>query len=141
MMEQSAVDLIAQDVGFIKWLVTAIMIIFCLLLAGVIFVVIFLIKFSKRENFKYRAESLFNKGDLETVIKLTSERVKKYPNDVWARWYLGKAYFQNKDWKKALHEFTVLLDKSPTWREGYLDPYIEEIKENLRNTKPEIVKK
>lgn len=141
MMEQSAVDLIAQDVGFIKWLVTAIMIIFCLLLAGVIFVVIFLIKFSKRENFKYRAESLFNKGDLETVIKLTSERVTKYPNDVWARWYLGKAYFQKKEWKKALQEFTVLLDKSPSWREGYLDPYIEEIKENLRNTKPEIVKK
>lgn len=137
--------LIAQDIQLIKWILAAILVVFTVS-AACMFFMIYLIKKASVENFildnfRDKASDLLDRNNLDGVVKLAGEKIKEYPNDVYAHWYLAQAFFLKKEWRKALEEFNVIGEISPTWRDEHIEPYVHEIKKKLKNSKPEIVKK
>jgi len=143
-MDNTIIELLAQDIRLIKWILAAILVVFTVSMT-VMFIMIYLIKKASVENFildnfRDKAGDLLDRNDLEGVVKLAGEKIKEYPNDVYAHWYLAQAYFLKKEWRKALEEFNVIGEISPTWRDEHIEPYVYEIKQKLQNSKPEIVK-
>jgi tetratricopeptide (TPR) repeat protein len=129
----------------IKWLTMALMVIFIIGLAVISYLFLSLKKLFKGDpvssNFRVSAKTLLNMNDLESLIELTQERIKQFPGEIFAHWYLGLAYYRKKEWHKALYEFNYIYEIDPSWRYKHLNPYIYDIKEQLKNTRPEIIKK
>ena len=129
----------------IKWLTLAMMMIFTIGLAAIFYLFFSLKKLFKGDsvsgNFRENAKLLLNMNDLDSVIELTRERIKEFPGEIFAHWYLGLAFYRKKEWHKALLEFNYIYEIEPSWRYKYLNPYIYDIKEQLKNTRPEIIKK
>jgi hypothetical protein len=78
---------------------------------------------------------------LDTLIELSKERIKQFPGEISSHWYLGLAHYRKKEWHKALSEFNYIYRIEPSWRQKYLNPYIYDIKEQLKNIRPSIIKK
>ena len=129
----------------IKWLTVALMVIFIIGLAVIFYLFYSFKKVFKGDpisgNFRTNAKVLLNMNDLDGVIELTRERLKQFPGEIFAHWYLGLAYYRKKEWHKALSEFNYIYEIEPSWRYKHLNPYIYDIKEQLKNTRPEIIKK
>ncbi len=141
---QRSVELLGQQVFQIKCILVALLAVFTSILAATVFVVYRLMKSVKEEtvsdNSPERMSLLLEQDNLDQLIRITEERIKGRPKDLHAHWYLGQAYYRKKEWVKALREFDHLYDIVPSWREEHLDPYITDIREKLKNFKPEIVK-
>jgi tetratricopeptide (TPR) repeat protein len=126
-----------------KWILISILIVFCLVLIGVVYLVWKVVheieKDSNLNIFKNRASELLTKGDLEAVIEFSNKKLKNYPMEMWAHWFLAQAYYRQKEYQKSLESLNVIAENAPSWKEQYVAPHIAEIKEKLKNTKPEIV--
>jgi len=138
-------DKLTLEVLQIKWLTVAMIIIFIIGLS-VIFYLFFSFKKLFRvdpisSEFRTTAKMLLNMNDLDGVIALAKEQVDQYPGEVFAHWYLGLGYYRKKEWHKALSEFNYIYKVEPSWRYKHLNPFIYDIKEQLKNTRPEIIKK
>lgn len=66
--------------------------------------------------------------------------MKKYPKEIYAHWYMSQAYYRKKEYHKSLESLTIISEIAPSWKEHYVEPYMDEMKEKLKNSKPEIVK-
>ncbi len=135
---------LAENAVQIKWLLVALLglITLCMVLLAHIFSSLRkIIKAEQDENeFRMKARELLNMNDLEGVIRLASERLSRFPGEIFAHWYLGQAYYQKRQWQKALAEFNYIYEMAPSWRQRFVNPFIYEIKEQLQSTKPEIIK-
>ena len=129
----------------IKWLTLAMMVIFIIGLAAVLYLFLSLKKLFKgvpaAGSFRSDVRMLLNMNDLDGVIAIARERIRQFPGEILAHWYLGLAYYRKKEWQKALSEFNYIYEIEPSWRNKHLNPYIYDIKEHLKNTRPEIIKK
>ncbi|MHB8066983.1 MAG: hypothetical protein ACYDIC_03675 [Desulfobaccales bacterium] len=141
---QSSIDLLTQQVSQIKWILLCLLVVFSIILVAVLFLTYRGFKAIRKqmseEDFRKELSDLFGREDFDQVLKMSEERLKTHPKDCYAYWYLGKVYYLKKEWHKALKEFNALYEIAPSWRDEYLDPYINEIKEKLKEYKPEIVK-
>lgn len=129
----------------IKWLTAALTGIFLVGTGGIIYLFISLQKIFREDQishkFSHKSKMLLNMNDLDSVIEMAQERLKRYPAEIFAHWYLGQAYYRKNELHKALYEFNYIYKIAPAWRQKYLNPYIYDIKEQLKNSKPEIIKK
>ena len=141
---QASLNLIAQDTNQIKWLMVASMLVLTAGFAGIMILLYSLKRVSGLEghatDFRKKAHHLLDKNDLDQVIKMTTNKIKNYPNDLYAHWYLAQAYYRKKEWQKSLQEFHLIHEIAPSWRDDYVDPYIYAIREKLTNSRPELVK-
>jgi len=141
---ETTVTCLAEDVEQIKWLMIAMLTIFLTGMGYLIYLFANLRKLIKAEqganDFRKKARILLNMNDLDGVIKLTSERIRRFPGELFAHWYLGQAYYRKKEWHKALAEFNYIYDIAPSWRQRFVNPFIYDIKDQLQNTRPEIIK-
>ncbi len=142
---QNSIEIISQQLSQIKWILVIFLAISTCILVGIFIIIYKATKYDKEqqyssEKFRKRVSLLLDQDDLDQVIALASERLKTHPKDSFARWYLARAYFRRKEWKMALREFDALYEIEPTWREEYINSYITDIKEEMKNFKPEIVK-
>ena len=141
---QASLNLIAQDTHQIKWLMVAFILVLTAGFGGIMFLIYSLKRMSRFEShatdFRKKAHHLLDKNDLDQVIKLTQNKIKTYPNDLYAHWYLAQAYYRKKEWHKSLQEFHLIHEIAPSWRDDYVDPYIYAIREKLTNSRPELVK-
>ena len=140
---QLSTELLSQ-VTQIKWILVFVLTIFVLGLIGIA-VLIILIKKGVDEDrvintFKDKTSAMLDKDDLDGVIKSCQEKIKKYPKEMYAHWYLSQAYYRKKEYHKALEALTIISENAPSWKEHYVEPYIEEIREKLKNSKPDIIK-
>ncbi|MFP4225243.1 MAG: tetratricopeptide repeat protein [Desulfobacterales bacterium] len=135
---------LAEDVEQIKWLMLAMLAIFLVSTGYLIYLFSNLRKLIKAEqsanDFRQKAKILLNMNDLDGVIKIASERLRRFPGELFAHWYLGQAYYRKKQWHKALAEFNYIYDIAPSWRQRFVNPFIIDIKDQLQSTKPEIIK-
>lgn len=129
----------------IKWLTVALMLIFIIGFSAILYL---FYAFKKLFNvdpaagsFRANAKLLLNMNELDSLIELSRERIEQFPGEIFAHWYLGLAYYRKKEWQKALSEFNYIYEIEPAWRHKHLNPYIYDIKEQLKNTRPEIIKK
>ena len=141
---QPLLEALLRNTSQIKWILATILMFLMLAATGLTALIIKLNKMSdelgKKHNFSDVARDLLDKDDLEQVIKLALERLSKYPKDRHAYWFLAQAYYRQADWVKSLQQFKLLYEIAPDWRGEYVDPYMEDLKERLSNSKPELVK-
>lgn len=138
-----AAEILAQ-LKQIKWMLVFVLSIFFLGLVGILILIRLTRKAMDEEpfinSFKDRASALLDKDDLEGVISVSQEKLKAYPKNMYAHWYLAQAYFRREEYAKALEALTTISENAPSWKDHYVDPYIEEIQDRLQSTKPEIVR-
>ena len=141
----AAIETLTLHVTHIKWLAVALLVI---LIIGLMVVLYLLASFRKlfridpvATRFRSDARLLLNMNDLDGLEQLAKGRIDQFPGEIIAHWYLGLAYYRKKEWHKALAEFNHIYDIEPAWRYKHLNPYIYDIKEQLKNTRPEIIKK
>lgn len=141
---QHVMELIARDISQIKWLIGGICGLLLIGLCGLGLFLYSLKQLNKRSNaaylFRDQANEMLDKNDLDGVVRIAQQKIHRFPNDLYARWYLGQAYFRKKEWHKALEEFNLIYEIAPGWRDDYLDPFIAAILEKLKSSKPELVK-
>lgn len=99
--------------------------------------------FSTRQHragdlFRLQAEDLLGRGELDQVIRMARERLDRYPDDVWAHWYLGQGYFRKQAWPDARHAFRNVLELEPSWY-GSVEDYMARIEEGLVDSAPRLV--
>ena len=141
---QILTELLSQ-VRQIKWIFVSVLIIFCIGLIGIAILIVLMKKAVDEDRvintFKDKTSAMLDKDDLDGVIEACQKKLKKYPKEMYAHWYLSQAYFRKKEYHKALEALTIISEIAPSWKEPYVEPYMDEIKEKLKNSKPEIVKK
>ena len=122
----------------IKWIITALLVIFIIGLAGIFYLFFSFKKMFKRDSasssFRANAKMLLDINDLDGLVELARERIKQFPGEVFAHWFLGLAYYRKKEWHKALSEFNYIYEVEPAWRFKHLNPYIYDIKEQKTQT-------
>ncbi len=136
---------LTEDLEKIKWLLTLMLALFLISTGYLIYLFASLRKLVKTEqgasDFRHRAKTLLNRNDLDRVIQLATARIERYPGELFARWYLGQAYYRKKQWHKALREFNYIYEIAPSWRQRFVNPFIHDIREHLKNSRPEIIKR
>ncbi len=134
---------ILNEILIIKWLLIALVSIFILIFSGFLYVIYKTSMIAKDNNtfnnFSTDAKDLLEKGLPDKVIEKAKKLIEKYPKHKWAYWYLAEAYQDKEEYTKALEVFTALKKIAPNWEKKYIEPNISEIKDTLKNTKPEVL--
>ena len=134
---------ILKEIQLVKWLLITLISIFGLIFLGIIFITYKIKSTIKNENFhrdfSSEARDLLDKGLPDEVIEKAKARIETHPKDKWAHWYLAEAYREKEEYTKSLEIFTVLKKMAPKWKKEYIEPNINEIKETLKNIKPEVL--
>lgn len=142
---QESLRYIAEDLEMIKWLLTCMLLFVLLAIAYLIHLFRHFRRLIKPEQnadaFRQKAKTLLNMNELDRVIQLSTERINQYPGELFAHWYLGQAYYRKKQWHKALAEFNYIYEIAPSWRQRFVNPFIADIRDQLQNTRPEIIKR
>ncbi len=129
----------------IKWLSIALAVILIFGLSAIFYIFLSFKKLFKEDpvssDFRGTAKMLLNMNDLDGVVELARERIEQFPGEIFAHWYLGLAFYRKKEWHKALHEFNYIYEIEPSWRYKHLNPFIYDIKEQLKSNRPEIIKR
>lgn len=76
--------------------------------------------------FKLESEEQFEKGDLDRLVDTCSTKLRTHPNNVYALYYLGKAYFAKKDYESARYPFERLIEAHAEWGPT-VRPYLDKI--------------
>ena len=141
---ETTLKFLAEDVEQIKWLMITILTVFVVSTGFLIYLFVNLRKLVKAEqgadDFRQKAKTLLNMNDLDGVVKIATQRIRQYPGELFAHWYLGQAYYRQRQWHKALTEFNYIYEIAPSWRQRFVNPFIYDIKDHLQRTKPEIIK-
>lgn len=64
----------------------------------------------------------FDKGHLDTVVKMSSERIKEFPYDAEPYWYRAKSYGLMKRYEEALKDLDNAEKLAPGWKDNYIEP-------------------
>lgn len=140
----AVLETLTTHVQQIKWLTAALMGIVMLGMGSVIYLFVMLKKLFQEDKvphkYTHKLKMLLDMDELDSVIELAQQRIKQYPSEIFAHWYLGQAYYRKNELHKALYEFNYIYKIAPAWRQKHLNPYIYDIKEQLKNIKPELVK-
>lgn len=83
--------------------------------------------------FQDKAKQLLISGKEKELIALATAREKTFPQDPYVHLYLGRAYFQLKDYPKAIEAFTTTEALSPDWKEQYIQPFLVAAKQHLNH--------
>ncbi|MBN2768416.1 MAG: hypothetical protein JXQ68_04890 [Campylobacterales bacterium] len=76
-------------------------------------------------------QNTLNRGDLDAVIKIATERIEEYPNDAQPYWYRAKAYVSLGRYKDALNDVNKAESIAPEWKEQWTEPLRNVILEKL----------
>ena len=79
------------------------------------------------DQFEHQAGELLNQNKLSELKALSLERLNEHPNHEYARWYLARALYLDKDCEGAIREFSELKRICPSWSSDHIDPFIQEI--------------
>lgn len=86
--------------------------------------------------FRSEARDLFEKGHLDKLVAIASDRIKERPNDAHAHWYLARVYRLWGNWDHALNEMEIVGKLVPEWRAEYVMPFIRAVEEEKNRTVP-----
>lgn len=78
-------------------------------------------------QFEHQAGELLNENKLSELKALSLERLNEHPNHEYARWYLARALYLDKDYEGAIREFSELKRICPSWNSEHIEPFIQEI--------------
>lgn len=76
---------------------------------------------------------LFEKGQLQELLKLSEERLKTHPYDANAYWFKAKVYYIEGKWELAKDNIKQTERIAPNWRKEYTGPLLENIEALMKN--------
>jgi tetratricopeptide (TPR) repeat protein len=91
------------------------------------------IKSELSNTFYNSVSAMFESGKYEALIEYCHEHIKKKPREAYAYWFLGKTYFQNKNYDKAVENFNKAIEIYPSWKKDWVGPYIEQIESERKS--------
>lgn len=143
-MDNTATAVLLAQVSQIKFILAGILAFLILLAAAVLSLAAVASRLRTPEkktsqNLQEKGRELLDKGDLDGLIGLCNETIERYPSHSYAHWYLGIAYYRKKEWRKSLNEFEFVHHIEPKWRDEYIEPYLDDVRREVRSFKPEIV--
>ena len=77
-----------------------------------------------------QANELFERDQIDELIRYTEGVLSHAPNNLQARYFLGLAYYRNRDYRSALREFNAVIALNPAWRDDPIGPFLHEIEEH-----------
>ncbi len=83
------------------------------------------------DYFRDEAKRLFDGNNVEALVALAKDTLKKRPNHVYAHWYLGRAYYLQEKWSDSLAEFREVARIDPTWIDDNVNPYVKAIESKM----------
>lgn len=94
----------------------------------------------EKHIFWHEADELLEQDRLDDLIAFTKEKIATHPKHTYAHWYLALAYYHKGMWHDASRAFKKVGELEPTWKEGYVDPYVEELEVKIKDSPPQLVK-
>jgi tetratricopeptide (TPR) repeat protein len=88
-----------------------------------------------RPEYQNTLHTLLADGKYDEALRLALEKEAADPQDAYAWYSSGLAYYHMKDWTNALHDLQEAQTLSPTWEKGYTGPYIKTIEGILSDKK------
>jgi tetratricopeptide (TPR) repeat protein len=82
-----------------------------------------------RKGWRSQANDYFDKGSYDELIKHCEERKNKCPNDAHIYWWLGRAYREKGEVKKADDLFSKVKEIEPGWEKEFVEPYVSKTNE------------
>lgn len=89
--------------------------------------------FLKPKKIEEKAEILFEKGYIESVIRLCESNLLKRPNHASSVFWLAKAKYSLRQYEESSKLFHRVLEIEPNWKIEYIQPYIDKIIELQEN--------
>lgn len=134
------------EITFIKWTMIAMMLLLALFGAAIFFALRALAKVTERiaegeekHIFWHDADELLEQDKLDELIEFAKDKISTHPKHTYAHWYLALAYYHKGKWHDAIRAFRKVGELEPTWREAYVDPYVEELELKIKNSSPQLV--
>lgn len=73
------------------------------------------------------ASAMYENDDYDELIKYCHEHLKKKPKEAYCYWFLGKVYFQRKEYDDAVKYFEKTIEIYPSWEGEWVSPYLKKI--------------
>ena len=136
---------LASDISLLKWLLGIVSVFLLIVTTMLVFAFMMLQRAVKNSDqraasnfFQDQADNLLEEGKNAELKVLAEDRIKDYPADAWAHYYLGIAYYRLDDLVRAKQNFIKVTELSPHLK-SVADENIEEIDKILSESKPRIV--
>jgi len=144
-MNGEELQLVNENIEFIKWLLVAFLVLFSVLLVAIIGGIAFMAKvggevLKPTKNFRRIGQEHLEKDEINDLIELCEEKLETHPNHDLANWFLALGYYHKGKLHDAKRAFLKTEEFRPSWKEEHIDPYLREIEKKLKNSKPEIIK-
>lgn len=135
----------SEIIAKLEFLTTAVVIQSILLGILIIFLIAFLIasmivrrdriNVELRYDFLNRAQLHEKKGEYKELLEISEEHLKKYNNDIDAKWYNAIALYKLEKYSAALSAFTDIKEIDPIWQKEDVEDYIEVIRKHMDGPK------
>lgn len=80
------------------------------------------------DNMFYNSVSaIYDNENYDEVITFSLNHIQNKPNEAYAYWFLGKAYFEKKEYEEAKKHFIKAIALNPEWEKEWVKPYLEKI--------------
>ena len=76
-------------------------------------------------------QELDDVGKYEEMIERCESRIKKYPNDIVARYFLGIALNKSGRPGDALSAFSRVREIDPAWERTHVEGYMNDIRASM----------
>lgn len=116
-----------NEVKYILYIMSGTVIFF---LIGIIYLTFSVTKKLKTETsteaFEYLSEEQLDKGQYNELIKDAKIFLRNRPNNLYAKYYIAKAYYYTKDYNTAKKYFEEIINLDATWEKS-VESYIDDI--------------
>ncbi len=146
-LDFSTTELLAQQITTIKWLLAALLVVLIAGAGGTIAAVLYVARLVRNAGeqheldlFRDQAEELLAADKLEELVNFSAAKLRTHPRHTFGHWYLAVAYFHQGKLHHAKREFEKVRDLEPGWGPDYVEPYMDELQQRIRQATPKLVR-
>ncbi len=126
---------VLHQLVWIKWLLVAVLFVF---VAAVGLIGMAMLKMGRmaeqmksEQHSTDRLKALLDEGKAEEAIALVEARLKKYPDDAQAHWFLAQACYRTGDLHRSLIALRKTQELQPDWEATYTGPLLRVLEQRI----------
>lgn len=128
---------IIEELETIKMLIITILVGMVLITSSVLFMTYIFYRGAMKireqhgdKAFRMTSEDYLARNKIEDLIEHVEDRLKLFPHDVWAHWYMGQAKYFSGALAESKHCFSRVVELEPSW-ETSANSWLDRIDEKL----------
>lgn len=145
--DPSTIELLLGQLTTIRWLLAAILAMLIIGSGGTIAAVLYVARLVRNAGeqheldlFRDQAEELLAADKLDELVNFSTNKLRTHPRHTFGHWYLAVAYFHQGKLHHAKREFEKVRDLEPGWGPDYVEPYMDELQQRIREATPKLVR-